>query len=174
MTNGELFTLELTASQRHIRIGTANPTVRTRKYEVVSCSVAVSKTFYLSQIVSTKRSNASGRKLKNSLQATTSVRCFCARLGKPRPPCASTIGFRRPDFKRQSKAASLAEIKFKPLSNYPPNMPFVFDLIGRYLRYTESTMDFLHDLRSRVIGQPEISTDGFHHFRFNPRRRSVH
>jgi hypothetical protein len=22
-------------------------------------------------------------------------------------------------------------------------------------------MDFLHDLRSRVIGQPEISTDGF-------------
>jgi IS1 family transposase len=28
-------------------------------------------------------------------------------------------------------------------------------------RNTESTMDFLHDLRSRVIGQPEISTDGF-------------
>jgi hypothetical protein len=29
----------------------------------------------------------------------------------------------------------------------------------------ESTMDFLHDLRSRVIGQPEISTDGFHPYR---------
>jgi hypothetical protein len=29
-------------------------------------------------------------------------------------------------------------------------------------RNAESTMDFLHDLRSRVIGQPEISTDGFH------------
>jgi hypothetical protein len=26
-------------------------------------------------------------------------------------------------------------------------------------------MDFLHDLRSRVIGQPEISTDGFHSYR---------
>jgi IS1 family transposase len=32
-------------------------------------------------------------------------------------------------------------------------------------RNTESTMDFLHDLRSRVIGQPEISTDGFHPYR---------
>nr|WP_244464082.1 hypothetical protein [Bradyrhizobium japonicum] len=28
-------------------------------------------------------------------------------------------------------------------------------------RNAESTMDFLHDLRSRIIGQPEISTDGF-------------
>jgi len=26
-------------------------------------------------------------------------------------------------------------------------------------------MNFLHDLRSRVIGQPEISTDGFHPYR---------
>lgn len=26
-------------------------------------------------------------------------------------------------------------------------------------------MDFLHDLRGRVIGQPEISTDGFHPYR---------
>src|SRR5947209_6878371 len=32
-------------------------------------------------------------------------------------------------------------------------------------RNTESTMDFLHDLRSRVIGQPEISTDGFAPYR---------
>lgn len=32
-------------------------------------------------------------------------------------------------------------------------------------RNGESTMDFLHDLRSRVIGQPEISTDGFHPYR---------
>jgi IS1 family transposase len=32
-------------------------------------------------------------------------------------------------------------------------------------RNSESTMDFLHDLRSRVIGQPEISTDGFHPYR---------
>ena len=32
-------------------------------------------------------------------------------------------------------------------------------------RNAESTMDFLHDLRSRVIGQPEISTDGFHPYR---------
>src|SRR6195952_1236062 len=32
-------------------------------------------------------------------------------------------------------------------------------------RNTESTMDFLHDLRSRVIGQPEISTDGFNAYR---------
>ena len=32
-------------------------------------------------------------------------------------------------------------------------------------RNMESTMDFLHDLRSRVIGQPEISTDGFHPYR---------
>jgi IS1 family transposase len=32
-------------------------------------------------------------------------------------------------------------------------------------RNTESTMDFLHDLRSPVIGQPEISTDGFHPYR---------
>lgn len=32
-------------------------------------------------------------------------------------------------------------------------------------RNAESTMDFLHDLRGRVIGQPEISTDGFHPYR---------
>lgn len=32
-------------------------------------------------------------------------------------------------------------------------------------RNTDSTMDFLHDLRSRVIGQPEISTDGFQPYR---------
>src|ERR1700722_712774 len=32
-------------------------------------------------------------------------------------------------------------------------------------RNMESTMDFLHDLRSRVIGQPEISTDGFHPYK---------
>ena len=32
-------------------------------------------------------------------------------------------------------------------------------------RNTDSTMDFLHDLRSRVIGQPEISTDGFRPYR---------
>src|SRR6202049_1201799 len=32
-------------------------------------------------------------------------------------------------------------------------------------RNTESTMDFLHDLRGRLIGQPEISTDGFHPYR---------
>ncbi|MGM4963970.1 hypothetical protein AB7714_10725 [Tardiphaga sp. 1201_B9_N1_1] len=32
-------------------------------------------------------------------------------------------------------------------------------------RNTDSTMDFLHDLRGRVIGQPEISTDGFHPYR---------
>lgn len=32
-------------------------------------------------------------------------------------------------------------------------------------RNAEGTMDFLHDLRSRVIGQPEISADGFHSYR---------
>jgi IS1 family transposase len=32
-------------------------------------------------------------------------------------------------------------------------------------RNMDSTLDFLHDLRSRVIGQPEISTDGFHPYR---------
>jgi IS1 family transposase len=32
-------------------------------------------------------------------------------------------------------------------------------------RNMESTMDFLHDLRGRIIGQPEISTDGFHPYR---------
>ncbi|MCS3758669.1 transposase [Bradyrhizobium centrosematis] len=32
-------------------------------------------------------------------------------------------------------------------------------------RNAESTMDFIHDLRSRVIGQPEISTHGFHPYR---------
>ena len=32
-------------------------------------------------------------------------------------------------------------------------------------RNAESTMDFIHDLRARVIGQPEISTDGFHPYR---------
>jgi len=32
---------ELIPDQPDIRIGTANPTVRTRKYEVVSCSVAL-------------------------------------------------------------------------------------------------------------------------------------
>jgi IS1 family transposase len=32
-------------------------------------------------------------------------------------------------------------------------------------RTMESTMDFVYDLRSRVIGQPEISTDGFHSYR---------
>ena len=32
-------------------------------------------------------------------------------------------------------------------------------------RNMDSTMDFLHDLRGRVIGQPEISTDGFHPYR---------
>ena len=35
-----VFTWELNAGQRHIRIGSANPAVRTRKHEVVSCSVA--------------------------------------------------------------------------------------------------------------------------------------
>jgi hypothetical protein len=35
-----LFTSEPTAGHLHIRIGSANPTVRTRKHEVVSCSVA--------------------------------------------------------------------------------------------------------------------------------------
>ena len=99
-----VFTLERTDGRPHIRIGSANPAVRTRKHEVVSCSDAVSKTFCLSPIVLTKRSSASGRKLKNSLQTTMSVRCFCARRGKPRPPCASTLGFRHPGFNRQSKA----------------------------------------------------------------------
>jgi hypothetical protein len=28
-------------------------------------------------------------------------------------------------------------------------------------RNTDTTLEFLHDLRGRVIGQPEISTDGF-------------
>jgi IS1 family transposase len=32
-------------------------------------------------------------------------------------------------------------------------------------RNMDSTMDFLQDLRSRVIGHPEISTDGFHDYR---------
>ena len=32
-------------------------------------------------------------------------------------------------------------------------------------RNADSTTEFLHDLRSRVIGQPEISTDGFHPYR---------
>src|SRR5260370_3755377 len=32
-------------------------------------------------------------------------------------------------------------------------------------RNMDSTMEFLHDLRGRVIGQPEISTDGFHPYR---------
>jgi hypothetical protein len=32
--------LEQIASWRHIRIGSANPAVRTRKHEVVSCSIA--------------------------------------------------------------------------------------------------------------------------------------
>ena len=32
-------------------------------------------------------------------------------------------------------------------------------------RTVESTMDFVDDLRERVIGQPEISTDGFHPYR---------
>jgi IS1 family transposase len=32
-------------------------------------------------------------------------------------------------------------------------------------RNTETTLEFLSDLRSRVIGQPEISTDGFHPYR---------
>jgi IS1 family transposase len=32
-------------------------------------------------------------------------------------------------------------------------------------RNMDSTMDFLQDLRSRVIGQPEIATDGFHPYR---------
>ena len=32
-------------------------------------------------------------------------------------------------------------------------------------RNMDSTLDFLHDLRGRVIGQPEISTDGFHPYR---------
>jgi hypothetical protein len=28
-------------------------------------------------------------------------------------------------------------------------------------RNADTTLEFLHDLRQRVIGQPEISTDGF-------------
>jgi IS1 family transposase len=32
-------------------------------------------------------------------------------------------------------------------------------------RNTETTLEFLSDLRGRVIGQPEISTDGFHPYR---------
>ena len=28
-------------------------------------------------------------------------------------------------------------------------------------RDTDNTMEFIHDLRERVIGSPEISTDGF-------------
>jgi hypothetical protein len=33
------------------------------------------------------------------------------------------------------------------------------------LRFDRTCCDDLHDLRSRVIGQPEISTDGFHPYR---------
>lgn len=32
-------------------------------------------------------------------------------------------------------------------------------------RDSDNTLEFLHDLRSRVIGAPEISTDGFHPYR---------
>jgi IS1 family transposase len=32
-------------------------------------------------------------------------------------------------------------------------------------RDTENTLEFIHDLRERVIGAPEISTDGFHPYR---------
>src|SRR5437879_599794 len=32
-------------------------------------------------------------------------------------------------------------------------------------RNADTTLEFLHDLRGRVIGQPEISTDGFHPYR---------
>jgi IS1 family transposase len=32
-------------------------------------------------------------------------------------------------------------------------------------RNTETALEFLNDLRGRVIGQPEISTDGFHPYR---------
>jgi IS1 family transposase len=32
-------------------------------------------------------------------------------------------------------------------------------------RNADTTLEFLHDLRQRVIGQPEISTDGFHPYR---------
>lgn len=32
-------------------------------------------------------------------------------------------------------------------------------------RDTENTMEFIHDLRERVIGTPEISTDGFHPYK---------
>src|ERR1700689_3081500 len=32
-------------------------------------------------------------------------------------------------------------------------------------RDTDNTMAFIQDLRERVIGYPEISTDGFHHYK---------
>ena len=32
-------------------------------------------------------------------------------------------------------------------------------------RDTDNTMEFIHDLRERVIGSPEISTDGFHPYK---------
>jgi IS1 family transposase len=32
-------------------------------------------------------------------------------------------------------------------------------------RDSDNTLEFLHDLRARVIGAPEISTDGFHPYR---------
>jgi hypothetical protein len=40
-----MVTTEPTAGHRHIRIGLANPTVRTRSKEVVACSVADPHTF---------------------------------------------------------------------------------------------------------------------------------
>ena len=68
-------TRELNVQRLHIRIQNANPTVRTRKHEVVSCSVAGSNRLFPSKIASPLLPRKSARRLPVSRQVLKETTC---------------------------------------------------------------------------------------------------
>jgi hypothetical protein len=80
-----LFTLELYSLLLHIRIGTTNPTVRTRKHEVVSCSVAVSNNSHPLKPVLPKKRSAYAKK-PSCFHPALSARNLSAEPDAPKQP----------------------------------------------------------------------------------------
>src|SRR5205814_10257510 len=75
-TNSTVFTSEQIAGRRHIRIAPANPTARTRKHEVVSCSVADPFPIHLKIELQPRRP---GWKRKSPSSRTVPKRTGCSR-----------------------------------------------------------------------------------------------
>jgi hypothetical protein len=90
-----------------------NPTVRTRKHEVVSCSVAVSNRPNPLKNVLPKKRSAYERK-PSCFHLVHCVRSFCAEPAKPKPARILASGCHRRGFNHQStprsKAASVGLI----------------------------------------------------------------